>query len=99
MNRQSLAQMWGDANFALGKHKDEKCPRTHHRHNRSLTYWFTRFKVGRFAGNAYLCGQDLKIRHKKTGFITCICYQGEELPGLHRKGTKNMDYNKQYFER
>ena len=34
--------------------------------NRSLTYWFTRFKIGRFAGNAYLCGQDLKIRHKKN---------------------------------
>ena len=30
--------------------------------NRSLTYWFTRFKVGRFAGNAYLCGQDFKQR-------------------------------------
>jgi len=25
--------------------------------NRSLTYWFTRFKIGRFAGNACLCGR------------------------------------------
>ena len=25
--------------------------------NRSLTYWFIRFKIGRFAGNACLCGR------------------------------------------
>jgi len=24
--------------------------------NRSLTYWFIRFKIGCFGGNVYLCG-------------------------------------------
>lgn len=32
-----------------------------------------------------------KMDIKKPGFITCICYQGEEVPGLHRKYTNNMD--------
>ena len=35
---------------------------------------------------------------KKPGFITCIYYQGEELPGLQCKDNNNMNYNKQYFE-
>lgn len=37
--------------------------------------------------------------NKKPGFFTCIKYQGEGLPGLHRKGTKIMEYNKQFFEK
>lgn len=39
------------------------------------------------------------MNNKKPGFITCIGYQGEELPGLRCKGTKNMSYNKQFFEK
>ena len=42
---------------------------------------------------------QINIGIKKTGFITCIWYQGEELPGLHCKSTNNMNYNKLYFEK
>lgn len=36
---------------------------------------------------------------KKPGFFTCICYQGEELPGLRCKFSNYMAYNKQFFNK
>lgn len=41
----------------------------------------------------------LDSQNKKPGFFTCICYQGEELPGLHCKINTFMAYNKDFFKK